>query len=159
MIKISLTQGQVALIDNEDYDLVRQYKWYVFKHRNTYYAASKNKELKTVRMHRLIINAPYGKQVDHINGNGLDNRKENLRLVDNNQNQWNRHNISGKSKYKGVHWNKANKKWHSQIRVYGKRLHLGYFKDEIEAARAYDKAAKDNFGEYAKLNFIERGLN
>jgi len=162
MVEIKLTQGQVALIDDEDYELISQHKWCAYKHRKMFYASRSCyiNGLKTViRMHRLIMNAPDGTQVDHINGNGLDNRKENLRLVSNHQNQWNRHSISGKSKYKGIHWNKQSKKWQSQIKVYGKRIHLGYFREEIDAAVAYDKAAIKYFGEFAKPNFIERGLN
>jgi len=105
-------------------------------------------------MHRFILNAPRHKLVDHIDGNGLNNRKANLRLCNHSQNAWNRRPNSGcHSKYKGVYWNKDKKKWHATISKSYKRIHLGYFDNEIEAARAYDKKAKEFFGEFAYLNF------
>jgi hypothetical protein len=106
-------------------------------------------------MHRLIIKAPDGLVVDHINYNGLDNRKANLRLATLKQNS--RHVIRtmnpGSSKYKGVSWYTRDKVWAVKIMVDGKTIRIGYFRNEIEAAKAYDKAAKKYHGEFAALNF------
>ena len=106
-------------------------------------------------MHRAVIDAPEGLFVDHINHNGLDNRKRNLRIVTTQQNIWNTrgrdNNIS--SKYKGVSWHKNKQKWEARIRIDNKPKYLGYFDDEKEAAEAYDRTAKKHRGEYAFLNF------
>lgn len=161
MKEIKLTQNQVALIDDEDFDLVSQYKWFAVKEDNTYYAHS-NKWLYgkqvTIRMHRLIMNFPSGKQVDHKNRNGLDNRRENLRVCTHTQNCQNRKARNGVSIFKGVCYesnSRSKKKWRVRIN-YGKtRIHIGRFLTEEEAAKAYDKAAKKYFGEFANLNFKE----
>jgi hypothetical protein len=106
-------------------------------------------------MHREIINAPDDLVVDHINYNGLDNRKANLRLATRRQNSLHviRTINPGSSKYKGVSWNTNKKRWHVQITTNGKTIRLGYFTDEIEAAKAYDQAAKKYHGDFAALNF------
>ena len=100
------------------------------------------------------MNAPAGMQIDHINGNGLDNRKVNLRLCNSSQNQRNaRKRKSGTSRFKGVDWHKESKKWRARICVNRKRIHIGRYKSEFEAAQAYDKKAIELFGEFASLNF------
>ena len=106
-------------------------------------------------MHREIMNAPEGLVVDHINRNGLDNRKVNLRLATAMQNVWNsKRNVNtDSSKYKGVSWDKNKHKWRASIGIDRKTKHLGYFEDEKMAAKAYDKAAKEHRGEFAVLNF------
>jgi len=105
-------------------------------------------------MHRLIMNAPEGLVVDHIDRNGLNNRKCNLRLCTKAQNVQNsRPRRNRSSKYKGVFWNKLNKKWSASIHKGDKRIYLGGFDDEIEAALAYDRKAAELFGEFAYLNF------
>ena len=105
-------------------------------------------------MHRCLFdNIPDGMEVDHINGNTLDCRRENLRIVTSRQNTMNIHIIRGKSCYKGVFWNKDIEKWYSRIGVNYKLINLGYFASEIEAAKAYDRAALKHFGEFARLNF------
>ena len=106
-------------------------------------------------MHREIMDAPAGLYVDHINRNGLDNRRPNLRIVTPQQNSWNtRLGIGrGRSKYKGVSQDKDVRKWRASICIDKKLKHLGYFTDEKQAAEAYDKAAKKHRGEYAFLNF------
>ena len=106
-------------------------------------------------MHRRIMNAPDNLVVDHINYNGLDNRKANLRLATRRQNSLHviRTMNPGSSKYKGVSWHTYKKRWGAQITTYGKTYHLGYFKDEIQAAKTYDEAARKYHGEFAALNF------
>jgi hypothetical protein len=114
-------------------------------------------------MHHLAIDVPPGCFCDHINHNGLDNRKANLRVATRKQNVWHRRKFSGRtydglkqpsrSKYKGVDWSKEMKRWRVRIRVNGKRLYLGSFENEIDAAKAYDEASKKYHGEFAALNF------
>lgn len=106
-------------------------------------------------MHRVVAKTPDGLECDHINSDSLDNRKANLRTATRLQNSWNRSKSSkpGYSKSKGVTFDKKMQKWLAQIRVRGKHISHGRFKDEIQAAKAYDKAAKKHFGEFAKLNF------
>jgi hypothetical protein len=106
-------------------------------------------------MHREIIRASDGEMCDHINHNGLDNRKVNLRLATRYQNAWNRRkpNVNSRSKYKGVSWNEREKRWHARIQVNGRSRFLGTFKDELEAAKTYDAAARKYHGAFAALNF------
>ena len=155
---IKLTKGQVAIVDEEDADLALL-NWYCANG----YAVRRTPgdSRKFERMHRVILERKLGRklrpgeEVDHINGDKTDNRRENLRLATNAQNCANQGKPKGtySSEYKGVHWNKQNKKWRARIMVDGKLIHLGYFTDEMDAASAYDEAAMEYFGEFAKLNF------
>jgi hypothetical protein len=129
---ISLSQDKVALVDDEDYDVLIKFKWFASKNGKTYYAIRKSKIL----MHRIISNPPLGFEIDHINGDGLDNRKENLRIVTHRENCQNKH-IEKSSKFPGVTWNKQHKKWHAHLRISGKYRYVGAFDDEIAAANAY----------------------
>ena len=150
---IPLTQGKFAIVDADDYDELSQYKWTAAKSPNTFYAV-RSVRGRQIRMHRLITNAPKGLVVDHRNHNGLDNRKENLRLCTRSENACNQRPQTGRSsKYKGVCWHKTQKRWHARIHSNGVTYHLGSFKSEIEAAKAYDKKTKELFGKFACLNF------
>ncbi len=159
--RIPLTQGQYAIVDPDDYERLSKYKWYASKGGSTFYAARcvwdpVNKKKRTIKMHREIINPPYPLVVDHINHNGLDNRKANLRPATKSQNCINKPYIKQKdahSKYHGVTWQKSINKWQTQIRADGIHKIIGYFNDEIKAAKAYDKAAKKYHKEFAVLNF------
>jgi len=107
-------------------------------------------------MHREMMNAPAGMLVDHRNGDNLDNRRSNLRLATPTENSCNRRKkTGGSSRYKGVTFNRRSGKWFARIRIHGKCIFLGTFESEVEAARAYDAAAKKYHGEFACLNFPE----
>ena len=168
MKTINLTKGFIALVDDEDYDFLMQWKWqltfiykrgiktkYAYASRRIYY---KRKSIGQIFMHREVMNTPKGMEVDHIDHNCLNNQKKNLRNCTHSENQRNRV-PHGKSKYLGVHifYNKSNKQVYEYIRAAirenGKIKHLGVFKTEEDAARAYDAAAKINYGEFANLNF------
>jgi hypothetical protein len=158
--RIPLTQGKYAIVDPEDFERSNKHKWCAVKSTNTFYA-NRNKRVGkkyiTIGMHREVIHPPGHLFVDHINHNGLDNRKANLRPATCSQNNYNRIHFgkSQSSKYKGVRWNKQRKKWIVLIKYNCKRKFLGYFKDEIHAAKAYDEAAKKYHKEFASLNFPE----
>ncbi len=158
--RIPLTQGKFAIVDPDDFDRLTKYKWYALKAPHTFYAihdftSGENRTKKGVQMHNFLIKAPPGCFLDHINHNGLDNRKANLRPATHTQNIWHRRKSKtpSRSRYKGVAWSKTHKKWRARIQVNGKRIFLGGFHDEIQAARAYDKAAKKYHREFAVLNF------
>jgi len=156
---IKLTRGFCCKIDDEDFDLVSKYKWASNINRRTVYAKTNIKDefgkVKTISMHRLIMGNPINLQIDHINHNGLDNRKENLRICSSIENRFNCNSYKGSSsKYKGVSWDKNANKWSSKIRINKILKHLGCFKSEIEAARKYNTMASLHFGEYANLNNV-----
>ena len=150
MKKIPLTQGKYAIVDNADFSLLNQFKWCLL---HTYAARTKYKPKKTVLLHRVILNNPVGMEIDHINGDGLDNRRKNLRIVSHQQNLFNRRsNKNSSSVYRGVSWSKSNNKWHAFIQKNGVLFHLGHYSSEREAAMVYNKKAKELFGEFARLN-------
>lgn len=159
---IPLSQGKYALIDDEDYALVSQYQWVAVcrrrRHgREEFYAAShagRPSDQPLIYMHRLIMAALAGTIVDHINRNPLDNRRCNLRIAtpaQNVANQAKHRRLS--SRFKGVYWHKKKNNWKVQIGVNRRRMYVGSYTDEIEAARAYDQAARKYFGPFACLNF------
>lgn len=158
--KLPLTQGQFALIDTEDFDRLNQYKWHAYKDGKTYYARHTffiDGKWKNISLHRFILNAPKNKQVDHINFNGLDNRKENLRIVTNAQNKQNRLvQRNNKLGLKGVH--RQENRYIPIIGSGGKGIYLGCYKTAEKAAEAYDKAALRLHGNFARLN-LTGGVN
>lgn len=160
MPTIPLTQGFEAIVDAEDLPLVSGYSWYTYNdpRRSTQYAVTNVRlptgKRKTLRMHRLIMGADSKYGVDHANGNGLDNRRSNLRLATQRQNSTNRRiHKNNRSGYKGVHWRSDNCRWRAAIGTPQGKITLGHFDNCIDAAKAYDRAARRLFGEYAKLNF------
>lgn len=150
-----LSNGKKVLVDAEDYEKVIAIDWKYQLHKGKEYVRvqrwveGKN---VTTYLHSFLMN---GRMVDHINGNGLDCRKQNMRVCSKKQNNMNRskakNNTSG---YKGAYWRKDRSTWQSRISVEGKNVHLGYFPNSEDAARAYDKAARSYYGEFGKLNFL-----
>lgn len=162
MKTISLTRGQVAIVDDEDYEYANQWRWHARrgKGKNTFYASrgmycKDTRKMDILLMHRVILRTPDGKLTDHINGNGLDNRKENLRICsasENSSNQKLRH----ARPMKGVQWIERLRKWRAYISAKKQRFHLGLFTNIGDAAEAYNKAALKMHGEYASLNDLSK---
>lgn len=166
MKEIQLTQGQVALVDDDDFERVSQFKWHA--HFNRTYAnggcfiATRSFRLfgkpRKRYMHRFIMGAQKGEIIDHIDGNPLNNQRSNLRFASRSGNGANnasllpKHNTSG---LRGVSWNKQKKKWTAQIKVSGKQKYVGAYAYSYDAAKAYNEAAKKYHGEFATLNPIE----
>lgn len=162
MKEIPLTQGQVALVDNEDYDFLAQWKWSASKTSNTWYAMriSNKKDgcrygkRYSILMHRVIMKAKLFDEVDHIDHNGLNNQHSNLRIATRSQNKINAHKTNSTG-YRGVELNKYSKKFSAHIRINGKLKHLGVFEMAKDAAIAYNKAAIKYHKEFAILNIFE----
>ena len=163
--QIELSKGRGALVSDEDCVRVNQYSWY---YRST--AGGKEHAIRDewvpkgggkrrlVQMHRFILDAPTGMQVDHINHNRLDNRRENLRICTGSQNKMNSKKYKNSSSlYKGVSWCSSTNKWKAQIRCDSKLYYLGVYADEWKAAEVYNKAALEKFGEYVRVNKRSRG--
>jgi len=152
--RIPLTRGKFALVDSADYYRLAKFQWYANGTTQNKFYAIRNHGRKGLKMHRVIMNAPDHLSVDHIDHNGLNNCKSNLRLCTHAQNSCNIGCYKGTvSKYKGVCWYKNIKKWSAAIKCDGKQYYLGTFASEIDAARAYDKKAAELHGEFACLNF------
>jgi len=150
MKEIKLTKGKVALVDDEDFEFLSNHSWYFAEQG---YACSRI-NYKLVYMHRYIMNAKDNEEIDHRDGNGLNNQRSNLRKCNSTQNKANqRKKPIYTSKLKGVYWDKSRNKWNVIVTKNRKRYWLGRYDDEEEAGRAYDKKAKELFGEFACLNF------
>lgn len=157
MKQIILSSGEEVLVDDADFEKLSEFKWHKFKgvRSRTYYAVTLCNR-KAILMHRLIMNAPNDLTVDHINLNGLDNRRENLRLATRTQQNANtRGQRRNKTHLKGVF--KERNTYRARITVNNERIHLGFYKNPVDAARAYNEAALRYFGEFARLNKIEAG--
>jgi hypothetical protein len=159
---IPLTQGLWTLVDTADYERLRAMKWYASLDKGTgaFYAVRNVRRAgggqRRQALARVVMDAPHGIEVDHVSRDTLDNRRCNLRLVTRSRNMQNSARRSDNSTgYKGVKQRRDGNwiKWQVQITIDGRRRHLGYFDDVIEAAQAYDTAAVKAFGEYARLNF------
>lgn len=169
MKTISLTQDQSAIVNDEDFEWLNEFKWCAGWNEKTesFYAlrseciqGTKGAKKKTIRMHRLIMNAQPDNIIDHINHDTLDNRRENLRLVTGFQNAFNmKRHKKAISNFKGTWWWPQNKKCGSHIRINKKLIHLGYFDTEEEAAHAYDDTAYAYDPEHCFLNFPEDKRN
>jgi len=166
MKKIPLSQGKFTLVDDEDYEILSQWKWSAAcpnpkKAIKKWYAVRDTKMIKRKRgkriyMHRFLMNPPDGYEVDHEDGDGLNNQKYNLRICTHAENVRNKQIPSNNSSgYKGVYWDKGVKKWRAQIvdRKLKTTRYIGIFDDPVDAAKAYDREAKKLFGKFANLNF------
>jgi hypothetical protein len=159
MKEIQLTNGGVALVDDEDFDELNKYKWFSHKEKYTTYAwrhiRKGSHQYGKIKMHRQILNSEDNQLVDHINGNGLDNRRSNIRLCTSQQNQMNKvksENCS--SGFKGVSYHSQNKKWRATINFNRKQISIGCYPSEKEAAIAYNNRAIELFGEFARPNVV-----
>ena len=154
-MNIPLTNGMNAQVDEEDFESISKYRWYALKcpPSKTWYAVA-TIDHKRIRMHRLILGLSGSIKTDHIDRNGLNNTRSNIRPATQSQNMANcsghKNNTSG---FKGVYWDKRKAKWRVQIWCENVRYTVGRFKDKIEAAKAYDTKAVELFGQYAGLNF------
>lgn len=160
---ISLTKRKITVIDNEDSDRVSEFSWQatrnglkgIWRARRGVYDPETQKT-RTEYLHNFIMRPPEGFRVDHIDGDGLNNRRSNLRVCTTQQNNsaFRRKERGTSSKYRGVSWHKQNSRWRVQIQTAGKVYHVGCFVSEEAAARAYDAAAHKYFGEFASPNFV-----
>lgn len=162
-IILSANKG-IVLVDDEDYEFLSQWNWHLcggYAVRWERYGVRKDNKRKTICMHRVILGLTNPKiHTDHINMNGLDNRKENLRACLPSQNSMNipKRNIkNATSIYKGVRLDKRSNRWEARIVYYRKQMFIGTYATEIEAGISYDKKAKELYGEFAVLNFKEVG--
>ena len=162
MKTIELTQGQTAIIDDGEFAKISKHRWFAFYNGRTFYAM-RNRSKKSIKSGRMpmanqIMDCPSGFEVDHKNHNTLDNQRCNLRICTHQQNMQSNPPIGGTSKYKGVSWNKCHKKWRARVKMNGKEYFLGYFDNEIDAARAYDNRVRILQKDFAWTNnkhFIE----
>ena len=143
------------LVDDDMFETLNEFTWCAHKIGNYFYAIRKYPRKTTILMHRLIMGVSDRKiYVDHIDQNGLNNQRSNLRIANHSENLCNRKAVKGsKSVYKGVAWVTSHKLWRASIQKGAIRKGLGYFQSEVDAARAYDAAAKIYHGEFAYLNF------
>jgi len=155
--EILITRGQVVIVNEQDYEELSKYKWYLI---DGFAARTIKKDDKrtTIYMHRVIMDAPIGVSVYHINHNKLDNQRENLRLVKGSARMHRRPSVKHSSKYRGVYWCKDKRKWIAEIKVYKKQIRLGRFEVEKDAAIAYDEAARKYYGSLARTNFATNNV-
>jgi hypothetical protein len=149
---IPLTQGKNAIVDATDYEWIKQWNWCSIKIGNNTYASAFDGK-KNVYMHRKILNPKKGLQVDHINRNGLDNRRENLRQCSRAENSWNTEKpVTNTSGFKGVYWDKSRRKWLVLVKKRGKCFSGGRFTLKEQAIESYNELVRKHHGEFALLN-------
>ena len=156
MKTIPLSKGREAIVDDEDFDFLMQWKWHAYSSYKVWYARrftlksdSADGKQHPILMHRVVNKTPVGVKTDHKNGNGLDNRKTNLRNATHFENMRNRGtNRGATSDHKGVDWDSRQRKWRAQICVNNQKIFLGRFSDEADAASAYLAASAKHFGEF-----------
>jgi hypothetical protein len=153
MIEIPLTKGKFGIIDEEDFFIVSQYRWWAKQKKGKWYVETKI-DGKNVSFHRFLMNAPKGTLIDHQDGDGLNNQRSNLRFASSQQNCWNMKKQVGRE-YKGVSFRRDRGCYRAYITMEDKYYHLGHFSTAELAATAYDKAAKELFADFANLNFAE----
>ena len=154
--ELKMVCGSIALVDPDIYELAKNKTWRINTHGYPQWVSTKDGKSISLKLHELVINVPKGKHSDHINRNKLDNRRCNLRIVTPSQNAMNaKIRTDGVSKYRGVHWKKEMNQWCASLGYRGKRIHLGYWEHEIDAAKAYNRGAIVHHGECANLNTIE----
>ena len=155
--EILITRGQIVIVDEQDYEELSKHKWYLI---DGFAARTIKKDDKrtTIYMHRVIMDAPMGVSVYHINHNKLDNQRKNLRLVKGSARMHRRPSVKHSSKYRGVYWCKDKRKWIAEIKVYKKQIRLGRFEVEKDAAIAYDEAARKYYGSLARTNFTANNI-
>ena len=163
MKRISLVHGLRAIVDNKDFIRASKFRWYkmktssgcVYAWRNT---GAKQGFLKNEFLHRFILRLSAGdrRKAHHWNGDGLDCRRKNLSICTTQQNAQgkNRKKKRSTSKFRGVYWDRYNQSWRAKIKAFGKHMYLGYFSNELDAARRYDRAARSLFGKFAAPNFV-----
>ncbi len=153
---IPLTQGRFAIVDDDVYEWASKHKWFTQRSGRRFYACrrvGKQNAQTQLFLHREILNAPKGIMVDHINGDGLDCTRGNMRLASNAENQHNTpKRVNNTSGYKGVSFHRPNGKWRASLQLHGKQIHVGYFSAIEDAVIAYDQAALRYHGEFATTN-------
>ena len=159
MKTIQLTQGLSVQVDSPDYDALSKFKWCAVRlgrRKQPYAARGVNKRL--VLMHRVLMNPKQGQRVDHRNGDTLDNRRENLRACSHQENSFNKKRTTKQggrpTGLRGICWHNRLKKWQASICLNGRKVHLGYFASDCEAGRAYDRACRKMFGDFASPNHV-----
>lgn len=161
MRSIPLTQGQTALVDEEDYEYLSQWKWHYNKDGYAKRSVKVSGKVKTVHMHKLVLARKMGQEItskgDHRNRNTLDNTRQNLRPANDHQSSCNavKNKVKHASKYRGVFQKKGERTFYSTIHAQGKQLYLGSYQSDLEAARAYNAAASKLHGEFAILNEVD----
>lgn len=155
--ELPLTSGRFAFVDEADFIRVNAFRWYELKRPGRSSYGYRRNGSKTIYLHRYIMDAPDGMDVDHRDGDGLNCRRENLRVCTHAQNQMNYRKCTKptSSRYKGVRWDKSRNLWIAAIKVNWRSRFIGRFASEDDAARAYDQKARELFGEFACLNFPE----
>jgi hypothetical protein len=155
--RLKLTQNKFALLDKEDFIKLNKYKWYAYFDGYNWYAARRfligNPKRLMTRLHTFLMKPPKGKEVDHINGDSLDNRRKNLRICTHSENCQNRKKrLDNTSGFKGVYWSKRSNKWVANIQIKSKRIYLGGFISKIKAAEAYQKANIKYHGKFSRIS-------